>query len=291
MRKSLLAAACALPLLSTACISTKDIDEVRKDINDVKRAVYSGGQKNLQEIGELAGRIDTQSKQLLKSNADMAARIDELTGDLQAVQGKLEETNHRLQQVSQQLALTQRELQALRTTASAPPPSILEPDASMPPAPTSPSGVSSGELPRGTAGTRPVARPGPAGADPDELFRSAYADYTRGHYDLAIAGFREYIETYPKTESTGAARYWIGEAFFSQRKYREAIAEFDVVATRFPRSDKAPSALLKKGFAYVALGEKERGAAALQYVAREHPQSEEATAARQKLKSLGVDAR
>jgi TolA-binding protein len=36
-------------------------------------------------------------------------------------------------------------------------------------------------------------------AAPDELYKNALNDYTRGNYDLAVTGFLNYIAFYPKT--------------------------------------------------------------------------------------------
>ena len=66
------------------------------------------------------------------------------------------------------------------------------------------------------------------GPSPSELFDTAYADYTKGRYALAIQGFQEYLETYPGTDLSDDARYWIGESHYAQKRYQDAIADFDV---------------------------------------------------------------
>jgi tol-pal system protein YbgF len=127
--------------------------------------------------------------------------------------------------------------------------------------------------------------------DPVQVYQSAFRDYQRGNYDLAIAGFRDFVSRNPNSELSGNAAYWIGESLYSQKKYREAIQQFDSVVTRYPKSDKVAGALLKKGYGYIALGEKSQGIVQLQYVVHEHATSPEAALARQKLKSLGVDSK
>jgi tol-pal system protein YbgF len=130
-----------------------------------------------------------------------------------------------------------------------------------------------------------------AGEDPMQVYQSAYRDYQRGNYDLAISGFRDFAAKNPNSDLSGNAAYWIGESLYSQKKYREAIQQFDSVVTRYPKSDKVAGALLKKGYGYIALGEKSQGIVQLQYVVHEHPTTPEAALARQKLKSLGVDSK
>ena len=80
----------------------------------------------------------------------------------------------------------------------------------------------------------------------------------RGNYDLAVLGFRQYLESFPDTELADNASYWIGESYYSQGKYQQAIREFDGILRRYPRSDKLASGLLKKGYAY--LGARPAGA-------------------------------
>ena len=127
-----------------------------------------------------------------------------------------------------------------------------------------------------------------AAGNPMEMYQTAYRDYQRGNFDLAMAGFSDFIRQNPNSDLADNAAYWIGESLFSQKKYQDAIAQFDSVVTRYPQSDKVPGALLKKGYAYIALGEKAQGIVQLQYVVHEHPSSQEASLARQKLQTLGV---
>jgi tol-pal system protein YbgF len=135
--------------------------------------------------------------------------------------------------------------------------------------------------------TDAVVRP----AGPSELYDTAYADYTKGRYALAIQGFQEYLQAYPSTDLSDNAQYWIGESHYAQKKYPDAIADFDRLLKDWPKSDKAPAALLKKGYALLELGQMAEAVVQLQYVIHEHPASEEARLARARLKTIGVEAR
>jgi tol-pal system protein YbgF len=126
-------------------------------------------------------------------------------------------------------------------------------------------------------------------SDPQGLYDAAYGDYVRGNYDLAIRQFQEYLRSFPDTEFSDNAAYWIGECYYRQNAFQRAITEFDRVLDRYPESDKVPSALLKKGYAYLELGERSQGVVQLQYVIREYPTSDEASLARQRLREIGVD--
>ena len=119
--------------------------------------------------------------------------------------------------------------------------------------------------------------------NPDQLFAAAYGDYSRGNYDLAISEFRQYVETYPSSEMADNAQYWIGECYYSKKRFNEAIAEFDKVSLLFPKGDKVPGARFKKAMALLDLGQTDAGRAELQAIIKLYPRTNEAVLARQQL--------
>jgi tol-pal system protein YbgF len=133
--------------------------------------------------------------------------------------------------------------------------------------------------------------PAPTSDNPMEVYQAAYRDYQRGNYDLALAGFRDFLKNYPNSELSSNAEYWIGESLYSQKKYSEAIEQFNGVVNKYPKSDKAPGALLKKGYAYLALNDRPRAIVQFQYVVHEYPSSRESALAKDRLKQLGIDTK
>ncbi len=275
----LLAAAASV---AAGCVSSSDIEALHTQIADVQRQVgeMQTQAPSKQDVGNLEGRIGRQMESLLKTEADMQVKLQNLSSHIDELQAKLEETNNRLAQVSQQIAATNQDLQNFRSAA----PASTEPadGAVANPAPVAP--------PPGVGIPAGVARPG-GKADPKALYDSAYNDYLKGNYDLAMREFDEYIAEYPDTDLTDNATYWVGECYYRQRKFRQAISQFDQVITHFPRSDKMASALLKKGYAYLELNERQQGVVLLRQVVRQHGTSDEANLARQRLRELGVDAK
>ena len=244
------------------CVSSTDIDALHDQIADVQRQAtllqQQGSSK--QEVAQLESTIQRQTEALLKAEADMRLDINSLSAQIAQLQDKLEDTNYRLAQVSQQIAATNQDLKASRTAPA------------LPGAP--------GEAAAGAAATA---------TDPEALYQTSYSDYLRGNYDLAMLGFKQYLEAFPETDLADNAIYWIGECFYRQQKYVEAIVEYDRVLKQYPRSDKTASALLKKGFALLEQGQRKEGIAQLQSVAKSFPSSDEANLAKQRLQSLGVD--
>ncbi len=273
IRNTVLAAAA---LSTAACVSTSDVEKLQSQISDLQEqlAQVKRTASSKEEVSNVNKTIAEQTQTLLKSNATLVAKVDQIEDKIQNAQGATEQTNYRLDRMTQQLTQTQHDVDELKAAVRA---AAAPPSASPVPSPS------------GSALTvQPVTAPS---EDPMQTYQAAYRDYQRGNYDLAVAGFRDFAAKNPNSELSGNAAYWIGESLYSQKKYREAIQQFDSVVTKYPRSDKVAGALLKKGYSYIALGEKSPGIVQLQYVVHEHPTTPEAALARQKLKSLGVDSK
>lgn len=271
----------AATLFAAGCVSTSDfeaaqrqISELQDELANIKRTASSKD-----EVQNVNVRIAEQTETLLKSNATLVTKVNEIEERIASTQGSVEDTTHRLDQLAQQAARSQRDIEDLRTRLT-----TLQ---STPPPPGTAPGT-------GTAATGELTVPAPAAqpvGDPMETYQAAYRDYQRGNYDLAIEGFQDFLASNGQADLADNAAYWIGESLFSQKKYREAIQQFDAVVNKYPKSDKVPGALLKKGYAYINVGEKAQGVVQLQYVLHEHPKSQEASLARQKLKQLGIETK
>ncbi len=69
------------------------------------------------------------------------------------------------------------------------------------------------------------------------------------------------------------ARYWLGECYYAQGRFREAAAEFQRCASDYPQSAKAPDALLTLSYSYDRLGEGPQAMAALDQLLSRYPRS------------------
>lgn len=123
-------------------------------------------------------------------------------------------------------------------------------------------------------------------ADPKQLYDTAYLDITRGNYDLAIAGFREFLKLYPSSSLADNSQYWIGEGYYAQKKYTEALAEFEKVVSQYPTQDKAAAAYYKSGLCQRELGNKAEARERWQALVNKYPKSPEAKLAQDRIKEL-----
>jgi tol-pal system protein YbgF len=280
-------AAAGLLAAAAGCVSGSDIDGLHKHLSTVEKEVdvVAKQSSSKDEVAKLSERLAKQAETLLRSNADLGTKFDDLTREMQALAGRLEDANRRLTQLSQQIAESQAHAGAAPAGAVTGGPFA---PASAPPTGPGPGAAS-------PAGAGPAATTGavPRGGTitPADLFAQATADYQRGRYDLARQGFEDYAEKFPRTDLSDDALYWAGECWSAQKKPREAIATFDKLFRSYPQSDKAPAAHLKKGIAHLELGEKAQAMVELNFVVNQFPGSDEAKSARQRLKSLGGDSR
>lgn len=263
MRVATRLAAFAISAAMAGCVSSTDIESLRAQNAELQRQLqeFRAQGSSKKEVADLEETIRTQTDRLLRAEADMRVDIGELSGKLGELQGQLEDTNYRISQLSQQIASASQDLKVVRSA-------------------TAPAESDPGAAPASDVGN----------TDPGTLYQTAYSDYLRGAYDLALLGFRQYLDTFPDTDLTDNAVYWIGECYYRQQRYAEAIQEYDRVLERWPRSDKTASALLKKGYAQLELGNRSGGTAQLEQVVRTFPNSDEANLARQRLQALGVDS-
>jgi len=253
----------AAALFAGGCVSGSDIERLQRQVAGVEKKVdaLAAQASSREEVQKLNDNLAKQSTALLRSNAEIGTRFEDLLREMQTLAGKLEDANRRLREVSQQLA--EQQARAGAGAAGAAP----------------------------AAGAVAASAGAGKGSSPSDLFAQATADYQRGQFDLARQGFQEYVDTYQKSEVADDAAYWVGECFAAQKKPREAITSWERLFKLFPESDKAPAAHLKKGLAHLDLGEKAQAIVELQFVVHEYPRSDEAKSARQRLRTLGADAR
>jgi len=121
---------------------------------------------------------------------------------------------------------------------------------------------------------------------PDSIYFTAYSDYNKKNYDLAIQGFKQFVKQFPENQLADNSLYWIGECYYAQKEYQEAIKIFSEIINNYKSGDKVPDALLKKGYAMIELDQVENGISVLKELISEFPLSEEAYLAQQKIKDV-----
>jgi tol-pal system protein YbgF len=227
-------------------------------------------------IKAVNGRLDEQAAADRKAFADHKLLVDNLTGEVRVVREKLDETNVRLTSLSQDVEGLRELMPALGSMM-------------VPAGPTDPN------APPGETGTTSAAGATTgvpaAGASPKRLYDQAYADYAGGQWSLAIQGFEMYLKTYPKSELSDDALYYVGESYSNDSKWRDAAAAYERVIREYPTGDILPEAWYKLGLSYDRLGQPDRARDAFEEVVRKYESSQAAKLAEQALERLKRRAR
>lgn len=199
-----------------------------------------------------------------RNQADLGNRVNTMSGGgMTGVGGQMDELRHSIE-------ATSAKLDALKATLLV---KLSELEGGKGPG-AAPDALEGRSI---KSGTPPVS-------DPMQLYQSAYLDYTKGNYDVAVMGFREYLKAFPDAEFAGNAQYWIGESLYSLAKYEDAVAEFDRVIKNYPDSQKVPGAMLKKAYCYDALKKPDEAKAAVDALIKKFPESEAAKLAKERFR-------
>jgi tol-pal system protein YbgF len=126
----------------------------------------------------------------------------------------------------------------------------------------------------------------PTTDNPQALYDSALKEILNRNVEKALPLFIDFVVRYPKDDLTDNAYYWIGECYYSLKKFGLALENFMIVQNKFPKSGKIPDSLLKIGFSYAELGDKARAKEVLSDLVSKYPDSSAADIARKRLIEL-----
>jgi tol-pal system protein YbgF len=242
-------------LVATGCATRASFYRVQDDVNTLRSDVTA-----LRDVQGLT------TKEVARTQADLRA----LQTQVAEMRTKVSETTTEAERLRTRVAVAEEELRKARRVALTPAPQPVPPP--PPPAAAVP------------AEPRP---PMPAGrvVTPEVAYNAALATFRAGEHGQAVLDFLDFAAKYPKHPLVSSAQYWIGEAYYLQRDYRQAITEFQKVPEVGPGTSKAADALLKIGMSYQGIRESASARRTWQRLVREYPSSEAATRARRLLRS------
>lgn len=132
-------------------------------------------------------------------------------------------------------------------------------------------------------GKGPVAAKQETATDKEKAYSSAYSIFKNGRYDEAKEAFRKFLKSFPDSEYSDNAQFWIGECDYFEGKYEEAIVEYERVIQNYPKGNKVSNALLKQALSFLKLDDKSSAKLLLQRVIKDYPNTTSANVARKKL--------
>jgi tol-pal system protein YbgF len=211
--------------------------------------------QNTDSMNKVAASMTALQGSLEKLQNDNGTKVDQLSGQIQALNDSLDELKARLARVSKQL----EDMQAAQQSVAA-----------------------------GQAAQQAQQQALAQAPPPDVLYNNALRDYNAAKNDLAKQEFSDYVRFYPNTDLTGNSYFYLAELAYKQGNYQEAVTNYDQVIQNFPTGNKAASSELKKGLALIELGKKDDGVTQLRHVIQRYPRSTEALQAKDRLRKLGV---
>lgn len=250
--------------------------EMQRDVTHLQKSQLAQEQeRSSEQVKEKAAKSQGEIKETLgalqKNQADFEIRFDQLSTDVQVIQGSLEENSHKMMEFSENMDNQDAAVDELTRKIGIMEARLNEVSASSPK-----------PLSDNTANTG-IAAPS---ITPAEIYNQAYKDYIAGSYDLAITGFTNYLKQSPDGNLVPNAVYWIGESYYSKGDYPNAVNKFKKVTDEYPKNDKVVGALLKMGYAFEKMGNREMSAVYLKKVVEKFPNTQEASLAKVKLGEL-----
>ena len=125
-------------------------------------------------------------------------------------------------------------------------------------------------------------------ADPAEKrdFEVALAVFRSGKFPDASQVFAGFVKQYPRSGYVPSARFWLGNAQYATREYKEAIGNFKQMLADAPDHARAPEAALSIANCQIELKDTRTARKTLEDLVRAYPQSEAAVAAKERLARL-----
>ncbi|RMF47474.1 MAG: tol-pal system protein YbgF [Deltaproteobacteria bacterium] len=250
-------------LVVGGCVDARQQDKMRSDLNEMKRRLAESERAVVALRKELAGGGGDQMQSLARSQADMRADFDGFRQQVLTLQGQVEEQAADRRKLEQQIAALQEEL---RFKVKALEERMAALEARKPEAPAAPKAP-------------------PEQQTPESVYQKGL-DLIRGGTDFAAgrAAMTDFLKRWPDHALAVNATYWIGEAWYGEKKYENAILQFQDVVEKYGDHPKVASALLKQGLAFRALGDAGNAEVIWRKLIERFPKSPEAGKAKELMK-------
>ena len=244
-------------------------DEARKAILDVRQRVETNRiaseaavQRLVESNNELLRRSTEENAQLRRALLDLQNQIESLRGELARNNGQREQFNREVSELQrEQKDLAQRQQELARGVEER---------------------VSQLEPVKITVDGREIV------VEPAErrAYEAALALFRTGEFAGAQTAFLGLISRYPKSGYLPSAMFWLGNAQYATRDYKEAIINFRIMLSATPDHVRAPEALLSIANCQIELKDAAGARKTLEELSRSYPQSEAAKAGKERLAKL-----
>ena len=125
-------------------------------------------------------------------------------------------------------------------------------------------------------------------AEPEERrsHDAAMAALRGGDFDKAAAALGTFVQRYPSSGYVDSARFWLGNALYGQKNYKEAVAVFKTLVTSSPMHPRTPEALLAVANCQIEMKDARSARKTIDDLIKAYPASEAAAAGKERLATL-----
>ena len=235
-----------------------DDEEARRAILDLRQRVDGSRQASDQATQRLAEEVRKQAEE----NAQLRRSILEVQGQIDAVRGDLAKQRGLDEQLARDVAELQKGQKNL-TQGVEDRLKKIEP-------------------------TKVTVDGQEFTADPAETrdYEAALAVFRKGDFPAAQTGFFEFVKRYPQSGYGPSALFWLGNAQYATRAYKEAVANFRSMLAVAPTHPRAPEAALSIANCQLELKDTKAARKTLDDLVKAYPQSEAAVAAKDRLSKI-----
>jgi TolA-binding protein len=235
-----------------ACVTTSEGEKMRADIADLRAKLDQIDKRDKEykeQVAKLRVVLDQATKLLTRNSADVGAKAAKAEQDIAALQGRIEELSHTIEQQSRASADTQNRLETRLAALEQTQNKIVDKVA-----PTMPD-------------------------DKEQLWQQAAQRLATGQRDDGRRFYRVFIQRFPADPRAA-------QAFVQESKFPNAAAEFQKVLTVYPSAPEVPEAMWQLSLAFVQLHFCTDARSLLGDLVKRYPKSPRANDARAELKSI-----
>lgn len=114
-------------------------------------------------------------------------------------------------------------------------------------------------------------------------FEAALTQLRSGEFMTAQNSFSTFIKRYPQSGYYASALFWVGNAQYALRNYRDAVTSFRAVVVADPVHPRAAEALLSTANCQIELKDSKSARKTLEDLIKAYPQSEAASVAKDRI--------
>jgi tol-pal system protein YbgF len=252
------AAAGLLAASFTAHAGLFDDEEARKAIVDLRARVAALDEENkgrIAEVAEAKAQILEQLSVLRRSLLELNNQIEGVRGEIAKVRGDNEQIlrdvadlQKRQSDVSQALDERLRALEPVKVSLD---------------------------------GSEFVVE-----AAEKRAYDQAIATIRAGDFEQSTAALNSFLKSYPKSGYTQSVHFWLGNALYGKRDYKEAVSAFREFVASAPQHPRAPEALLALANSQAEMKDARSARRTLEDLVKKYPDTEAAQAGKERLASI-----